>query len=281
MSATHPLFLYGTAWKEERTEDLCFQALVAGFIGIDTANQRKHYYEEAVGRGFQKFLNQTGRKRAEFFLQTKFTFARGQDHRKPYDEQAPYGEQVVQSFASSLKHLGTGYLDSYLLHGPFQGSGLTAPDFEVWEAMEELFEKKMARQLGVSNFSLEQLTALVGNSRVKPSFVQNRCYAIRGWDREIREFCLMNKIIYQGFSLLTANVVQLSAAPVVEIARKYKKTIPQIAFRFAHQVGMLPITGTSNLQHMRENLAVFDFTLEKSELQTLEGISESPHELLT
>src|SRR5262245_1730376 len=110
-----PLFLYGTAWKEERTEELTRLALEAGFRGVDTANQRKHYLEEGVGAAIVK----SGIPRGELFLQTKFTYARGQDQRLPYDPAAPIAAQVRQSFDSSLQHLRVDSLDSLLLHGPW------------------------------------------------------------------------------------------------------------------------------------------------------------------
>ncbi len=93
-SVGHPTMLYGTAWKEERTQELVVQALNSGFIGIDTANQRRHYFEEGVGLGVQQVLNTTSLTREQLFLQTKFTYATAQDERKPYDEQAPLTEQV-------------------------------------------------------------------------------------------------------------------------------------------------------------------------------------------
>src|SRR5438270_7679767 len=97
-----PELLYGTAWKEDATESLVKGALASGFRAIDTANQRKHYFEEAVGRGIAR----GGVARDQLFVQTKFTFRDGQDHRLPYDERAPIADQVAQSFASSLDHLG-------------------------------------------------------------------------------------------------------------------------------------------------------------------------------
>ncbi len=252
------------------TSELCLQALQAGFTGIDTANQRKHYYEEAVGEGFHKFLKLSGKKRDQFFLQSKFTFARGQDHRKPYDENASYTDQVLQSFASSLQHLGIDYLDSFILHGPYQNFGIVDQDLEVWRTMEKLFDEKQTLAIGVSNVSLEQLELLYSKSKIKPRFVQNRCYASRAWDLEVRRFCKEHGIVYQGFSLLTANVSFLSSASIAAIAAKYKKTIPQITFRFAYQVGMLPLTGTSNPQHMKEDLQIFDFNLEDAEIKQIE-----------
>ncbi len=266
-----PKFLYGTAWKEEKSEALTVKALEAGFEGIDTANQRKHYNEEGVGVGFNKFLKNSGKKREEFFLQTKFTFARGQDHRKPYDENSAYPDQVFQSFASSLEHFNTEYLDSFILHGPFQNFGISDEDLEVWSAMENLLDQKRTLAIGVSNVGLDQLKTLFSKSRIKPKFVQNRCYASRQWDYEVRNFCLQNDIIYQGFSLLTANVAFLGSPPILALAKKYKKTIPQITFRFAHQIGMLPLTGTSDQNHMKEDLEIFDFELEDSELKIIEA----------
>ena len=95
-----PDFLYRTAWKEERTAVLTELALRAGFRGIDTANQRKHYFEEAVGTAVQAAIRAGKVTRDELFLQTKFTHRDGQDHRLPYDEHAPIATQVEQSFGT-------------------------------------------------------------------------------------------------------------------------------------------------------------------------------------
>src|SRR3954470_1393981 len=107
-----PRFLYGTAWKEDDTERLTALALRQGFRGIDTANQRKHYHEAAVGRAVAAALAAGVVTRDDLFLQTKFTFRPGQDHRLPYDPAAPVATQVRQSFESSLEHLGTDVIDS-------------------------------------------------------------------------------------------------------------------------------------------------------------------------
>ncbi|CAM3127786.1 oxidoreductase,aldo/keto reductase family [Legionella steigerwaltii] len=269
-----PAFIYGTAWKEERTQELTFQALKSGFVGIDTANQRMHYFEEGVGHGIQKFLNTTGRSRGDLFLQTKFTAASGQDHRKPYDETDSYKNQVRQSFLSSLNHLQTDYLDSYILHGPTYRSGLIQDDLDIWSAMEDLYNEGKVRLLGISNVTLEQLEALYRVASVKPSFVQNRCFASNQWDLPIRSFCKKNGVIYQGFSLLTANLSYLHNDRIHELAKQYKKTIPQIIFRFALQMGMLPLTGTSSQQHMKEDLDLDSFELSLDALKLIEEINK-------
>ncbi len=267
-----PSMLYGTAWKEDNTQKLVFNALQAGFQGIDTANQRKHYFEEGVGLGIQQFLKISSIVRSDLFLQTKFTFADGQDHRKPYDESQAIKIQVKQSFESSLNHLQTDYIDSYVLHGPSSSHKIASPDWEAWQAMEDLFHEGKTKCLGISNVNLSQLEALYSGSSIKPRFVQNRCFAISQWDKEIRYFCEQHGIIYQGFSLLTANQRQLSCSAMQLLSKKYEKTIPQIVFRFALQIGILSLTGTSNQQHMRDDLGTGDFILTPDELKKIENI---------
>jgi diketogulonate reductase-like aldo/keto reductase len=266
-----PNFLYGTAWKEEATEGCVERALAAGFVGIDTANQRKHYFEEAVGKAVQKAIL-GGKSRADLFLQSKFTYTSSQDHRLPYDPKASFATQVRQSFESTLAHFGTDYLDSFLLHGPSTGRGLAAEDWEVWREMEALHQEKKVRLIGVSNVNQGQLDVLLKNAKVKPAFVQNRCYANKGWDETVRLMCRASGVVYQGFSLLTANLRELAKREVQSIVKRHGKTTSQVAFRFAQQVGMLPITGTKSTQHMKEDLAIDDFSLTQEELNQIEEL---------
>ncbi len=266
-------FLYGTAWKEGQTQRLVELALQQGFRGIDTANQRKHYCEAAVGQAIAVAINSGLVTRDDLFLQTKFTFQRGQDHRLPYDPAAPIAVQVQQSFERSLEHLGTTFIDSYLLHGPTQRIGLAADDWSAWSAMEVLHDSGGVRSVGISNVSLEQLQLLCQQCRVRPRFVQNRCYAVHGWDRRVREFCRALGIIYQGFSLLTGNPDVLARPEMLKIANRHQRSVSQIVFRFAIDVGMLPLTGTSSADHMQADLAIFDFNLDTEEIQLIEKLA--------
>jgi diketogulonate reductase-like aldo/keto reductase len=268
-----PRFLYGTAWKEQETGRLTGLALSAGFRGVDTANQRRHYDEAAVGRAVADAIAGGLASRDDVFLQTKFTFRPGQDHRLPYDPEAPVAAQVEQSFASSLGHLDTDVVDSYLLHGPSRRSGLGAADWEAWRAMEAIHDSGRARLLGVSNVTLEQLRRLSERARVRPRFVQNRCYAARGWDRDVRSYCTANGLVYQGFSLLTANREALASPELGKIAARHGRTVAQVVFRFALEVGMVPLTGTTDAGHMRADLEVFDFRLDRGEVERIERIA--------
>jgi diketogulonate reductase-like aldo/keto reductase len=272
-----PDFIYGTAWKENRTAALTELALRQGFRGIDTANQRRHYFEAGVGQGLAAAYRAGVVARNDLFLQTKFTYQPGQDHRLPYDPAAPLSTQVAQSMASSLDHLATDYVDSYVLHGPSSDHDWTDADAEVWEAMRKERDARRTRLLGVSNVSLRHLQQMAA-ARELPAFVQNRCYARLGWDRAVRLFCREHKIIYQGFSLLTANqevlqhplIARLTSA---SLAASANVTPAQVVFSFARSIGILPLTGTSNAEHMKQDLASRDLTLPPEAVQAIESVA--------
>ena len=267
-----PSFMYGTAWKKEATAALVQLAVTTGFRAIDTANQLIHYQEALVGEALLALAKQ-GITRDALFLQTKFTPVNGQDHRTPYDVNADLTTQVRQSFESSLDHLHTDYVDSYVLHGPYSRYGLSDADWEVWAAIEGLYESGQAKMIGVSNVSAAQLALFCERARHKPMAVQNRCYAALGWDREVRELCETHGIAYQGFSLLTANRQILADPEVHRIAKRLGAGIAQVIFRFAMQVGMLPLTGTTNPHHMKEDLEAERLTLSPEDIQRIEVIS--------
>ena len=267
-----PPIIYGTAWKEDKTPNLVKTAITAGFNAIDTANQPRHYREDLVGEAL-KSIADTGVKREKLFVQTKFTPENGQDERIPYDSKANLTTQVKQSFASSLKNLHMDYVDSYLLHGPYSNNGLVKSDWEVWSAIEDIYRQGHARMIGISNVNCKQLEMLITNADVKPMVVQNRCFAEQGWDKQVRELCVNHDIIYQGFSLLTANSFVLHDRGVVNIAKRSGMTVAQVVFRFASQIGILPLTGTTNEGHMNDDLEINDFELEKGDLQLIETIA--------
>lgn len=250
-----PTLLYGTAWKEERTEPLVRAALTAGFRGIDTANQRRHYHEAGVGAAVTEALASGAIRRDDLFLQSKFTYVRGQDHRLPYDPSAPLATQVRQSFESSLRHLGVDTLDAYLLHGPSSARGLTEDDRETWRAMEALAREGRVRLLGVSNVSLDQLEALYELAEVKPALVQNRTFTRPAADAGVREFCQENGLGYQGFSLLTAIPHVLAHADVRGIALRLAASPAEVVLRWCLGEGMIVLTGTTSTAHMAVDLA--------------------------
>ena len=266
-----PTFIYGTAWKKDATTVLVQTAVKAGFRAIDTANQPKHYSEPLVGDALES-LAADGISRDSLFLQTKFTPVNGQDERVPYDAAADLKTQVQQSFESSLRNLKTDRIDSYLLHGPYSYPGLGPEDWEVWGAIEEIYRSGRAGMIGISNVNHLQLALLIEKAGVKPMAVQNRCFANRGWDREVRQICRAKGIMYQGFSLLTANPYVLRHPQVMSIAKRLEVEPSQVVFRFAMQVGMVPLTGTTSLSHMKQDLRSFSIELTAEEVAFIEQI---------
>ena len=128
--------------------------------------------------------------------------------------------------------------------------------------MEKIQKTGGARQLGISNcYDPEVFRSLYADANVKPAVVQNRFYQETGYDTNLRHWCSNHGVIYQSFWTLTANPQILASNTVRSIAQKYKKTEAQIFFRYLSQSGIVPLTGTSSEQHMREDLSIFDFEL--------------------
>jgi diketogulonate reductase-like aldo/keto reductase len=268
----HPAFIYGTAWKKDATAALVLMAAGAGFRAIDTANQPKHYQEPLVGEALNA-LAAAELPRQSLFLQTKFTPIGGHDHRVPYDPQADLAAQVRQSFESSLVHLRTTFIDSYLLHGPYSFPGLGRADWLVWEAIEEIHRSGRTGMIGISNVNAGQLLELIERARIAPMVVQNRCFANRGWDQDVRRICGEHGIMYQGFSLLTANLNVLRRPEIAALARRLGVSPEQVVFRFAIDIGMVPLTGTTSEQHMREDLRIQQISLTDDDVALIESIA--------
>lgn len=262
---TIPKIIYGTAWKKEETASLVEQALLLGFRGIDTACQPKHYNEIGVGEAL-KAIQKKGIARSEIFIQTKFTPLNGQDPKRiPYDPKTTLSQQVEQSFRVSQNNLGCDFIDSLVLHSPLPRFTQT---MEAWQAMEKLVEEQSVAQIGISNcYELKILKDLYEKAKIKPSVLQNRFYKETGYDKSLRNFCKEHKITYQSFWTLSANPHLLDNKKILQLAEKYNKTAPQILFRYLNQISVVPLTGTCSEKHMKDDLAIFDFILNGTELK--------------
>lgn len=265
-----PCMLYGTAWKKERTADLVALALENGFRGIDTACQPKHYEEALVGEGVTHFY-QKGGKREELFIQTKFTPLSGQDpQRIPYDAKASLEEQIMTSCNVSKQNLHTEYLDSLLLHSPlFPYAHLLS----AWQTLESLCERGDTRQIGISNcYDLSLLEQLYKDARIKPSIVQNRFYADSHYDTSLRAWAEKQGIIYQSFWTLSANPHILHSPTIQTIANAYGKSAEQIFYRYVTLKRVIPLNGTTSLNHMMEDVSIFEFVLDSVSIKKIDQL---------
>lgn len=248
-----PRFIYGTAWKKEATTECVVAAVQAGFRGIDTACQPRHYREDLVGEALAR-LRKEGYRRRDVFLQTKFTPMSSQDPgTTPYDRSSPVREQVVESFQVSLRNLRVKWVDCLVLHSPCETFWET---MEAWQAMEELVQSRKVRQLGISNIDLEMLQDIYHSAHVKPVVVQNRFYAKSMYDAKLRHWSAAYGIRYQSFWSLTANLQVLSSPQLKAIAETRGMTPEQVFFRFLLDEGICPLTGTRSGQHMAEDIQV-------------------------
>lgn len=253
-----PVFLYGCAWKKNRTSELVYKALAAGFTGVDVAAQPKHYNEAGAGEGIRRILSKGKLQRGDLFIQSKYTPFSGQDPTNlPYDPRAPIAAQVHASIASSLQNLRTSdededadsYLDSLVLHSPLPRLEQTK---EAWQVFESYVPGKI-RHLGISNTTLPILRELHAWARVKPAIVQNRFHAATGYEVKLRQFCRENGIIFQSFWTLSANPWLLKAAPVMAMSRKTGVQAPVVLYAFVLGLrGTVVLNGTQN--HMTSDV---------------------------
>lgn len=274
-----PPFIYGTAWKKEATADLVYKALSSGFLGIDTANQPKHYREDLVGAGLRKALADSRLKREDLYIQTKFTSVSGQDSNDmPYDSKAPVSEQVKASVEASLQNLrwtedgigaskdGHSYIDTLLLHSPLPSIDDT---MEAWHTLEAYVPNRI-RNLGMSNCNLFTLMDICERAVVKPAVIQNRFYPSTKFDIGVRKFCRDNSIIYQSYWTLTANPDLVWSSEVGQLANQLQISMQAALYCLVLGLGnMVILNGTKSVNHMKDDLQALEivrtFAAQKSE----------------
>ncbi|CAB9503333.1 keto reductase family 1 member C1 homolog [Seminavis robusta] len=253
------LFLvYGTAWKKEHTAHLVDMAVKSGFRFIDTACQPRHYNEPGVGEGWSGAASHLGLQRSDFFLQTKYTPFGGQDPDNcPYDPQSPIEDQVRISLETSLRNLKTDYLDSWVMHSPFQEFEDT---MKAWRTMETYVDAGKVKGLGMSNcYDPELFATLYDMAKHKPKVLQNRFYAASNFDTELRRFCKEKGIWYQSFWTLTANRDALATTEVHELATSKNLNPQTLLFAFLLSLGYVtPLSGTTSATHMQHDVEVME-----------------------
>lgn len=238
-----PHFIYGTAWKEERTADCVLAALRAGFRAVDTAPQLQHYKEALVGEGLRSWFRSVeesdasnnqeaeSERRKGIFLQSKVTPPNGHGlNDMPFSTADTPAVQVQKSLNHSLKNLcgGAGQppLDALLLHAPLSTIEET---MTYWQAMESHVPERVIH-LGICNVSLNTLVELHARATIKPSIVQNDLRPAHGFDIELLGFCKQEKIVYQAYGVLKGNLLLLSSPLVRWLAHERGVTEPEALY---------------------------------------------------
>lgn len=224
-------------------------ALEVGYRLVDTASMYGN--EEDVGRA----VRESGIPRKEFFITTKLW---NDDH--GYDS-------AFRAFDASLKHLGLGYIDLYLIHFP-------VPNLrnESWRALEKILESGRVRTIGVSNYTERHLKELLGQASVVPALNQVE-FSPFLYQRDLLEFCRKQRIQLEAYAPLTAGR-RLHDPRVTALAEKHGRTNAQILLRWAIQHGVVVIPKSTHAGRIAENAQVFDFELTSEEIMALDRVHD-------
>jgi len=220
-------------------------AISVGYRLIDTA--KVYGNEESVGAG----IRQSGIKREELFVTSKL-----------WVDDSGY-ENSKKAFEATLAKLGLEYLNLYLIHRPrgdVKGS---------WKAMEELHAEGKIKSIGVSNFDTNQLAELMTYAKIKPAINQIETHVFFQ-EPKLYEALKKDKVQMEAWSPLAAGRNGIfSNQTLADIGKKHNKSIAQVCLRWHHQRGIVAIPRSSQKVHMIENLDIFDFELDKSDLKTI------------
>lgn len=230
-------------------------ALENGYRHIDTA--RGYGNEQSVGNA----VRDCGIKRKEIFVTSKLPA-----DIKTYDE-------TLVSFDRTMDELGLDYLDLYLIHAPWpwnkKGQDFRLENSNVWMAMEKIFKSGRCRAIGVSNFEVSDIIALLESCEIKPMANQIKFY-IGHTQEEITHFCQQNSILVEGFSPLATGAI-LGNKTIAAIAKKYDSTVPKICTRYVLQRGLLPLPKSIHPEYILQNADV-DFEIETGDMKYLDSL---------
>lgn len=223
-------------------------ALSLGYRHIDTAAA---YFNEAdVGRA----IRDSGIPREEIFVTSKLWL---QD----------YGyEPAKKGIETSLKNLGLGYIDLYLIHQPYGDVPGT------WKAMEEAKKEGKIRSIGVSNMTLKILNSFVRQFDTMPSVNQVECNPLYQ-QKEIRKLMAEHDVRLEAWYPLGHGDKPLLESPVITaLAEKYGKNLGQIILRFENQEGFIVLPKSTHEKRIKGNIDIFDFKLTDEEMKSMEAL---------
>lgn len=254
-----PAVGYGTFRVKDSNElsDMVVVAIKEGYRHIDTA----HIYqnEESVGLGIKKAIDEGLVTREELFVTSKV-----------WNDGLTYDETIA-AYEESLRKLGLDYLDLYIIHWP----GLDENYVEVYKALEELYNNKRVKNIGVSNFHVHHLETLLSKTSVVPTVNQIE-FQPKLTQVEVREYCKKQGIQVEAWSPLMNGEI-LNHEVLVDIAKKYNKSTAQIVLKWDLENDVITIPKSMTPSRIRENLELFDFELTQDEIDKISSLNEGFH----
>jgi len=233
-------------------------ALKNGYSHIDTA--RAYGNEESFG----KAIRDSGISRDKIFVTSKL----------PAEIKTYEGAHA--SYNITMETIGLEYIDLYLIHAPWPwdriGANYTKQNIEVWKAMEEIYKGGRCRAIGVSNFNVADLTAIMDNGTIKPMANQIKFF-IGNTQEEVTQFCQKNDILVEGYSPLATGAI-LNNETIAAMAEKYKTTLPKICIRYVIQRGVLPLPKSTHREYISQNADV-NFTISDDDMSYLNRLTNT------
>jgi diketogulonate reductase-like aldo/keto reductase len=231
------------------------EALKAGYRHIDTA--QAYGNEASVGQA----IRESGIDRSEIFVTSKLPA-----EIKSYFRAGRHAE-------FTMKKIGLDYIDLYLIHAPWPwteiGADYTKENIEVWKAMEEFYESGKTRSIGISNFNVKDIDAILGTCRIKPMANQIKLH-IGYPQEEIVSHCVKNDIIVEGYSPLATGKL-LNNKDISLLSEKYGKSVSQLSIRYVLQKGALPLPKSTHPEYIRQNIDV-DFEITADDMDYLDTL---------
>jgi len=227
-------------------------ALKTGYKHIDTA--AAYGNEESVRKG----IEQSGVKREEIFITTKL-----------WNADRGY-EKTLKAFDSSMKKLNLDYLDLYLIHWPSNKENGTQVNRETWRAFEKLYNDGKIKAIGVSNFLVHHLEALMDVAEIVPMVNQIEFHPGQ-MQLDTTNFCKAHNILVEGWSPLGTGRM-LTNPELMEIAAKYNRSVAQLCIRWCLQNDVLPLPKSVTPERIAENAKVFDFEISKEDMEKINGM---------
>jgi 2,5-diketo-D-gluconate reductase A len=234
----------------DECERSVYDAIQVGYRLIDTA--ASYLNEEAVG----KAIKRSGVKREELFITTKL-----------WIQDAGY-EKTKKAFEKSLKKLQLDYLDLYLIHQPFNDV------HGAWRAMEELYEQRKTRAIGVSNFQPDRVMDLISFNKIVPAVNQIETHPFHQ-QIEAHKFLQENEIQHESWGPLAEGKNDLFKNELLfSIGKKYNKSIAQVVLRWLTQRGIVAIPKSVRKERMQENFNIFDFLLSDEDMESIQTLDQ-------
>jgi D-xylose reductase len=266
----------GTAYMTTDISELVYSSIKDGTRLIDTA--AVYGSEEGVGKGVKKAIKEGIIKREDLFITTKLS---------KYEMTNP--ESCIKK---SLKNLDMDYIDLYLIHWPKffdydkKGNKINlVPLHKIWPIMESFVEKGYTKYIGVSNFNVQSLLNLLSFCKIKPLVNEIEFHPYL-FQKQLVNFCRREDIILFGYNPLVKGCYCADTAEenmrnllgekiILDLSKKYNKTVGQIVLNWSISREVIPIPMTSNLHRMKENLESTEFIMDKSDLEKIDDLNRN------